>query len=396
MKISEGEIKRLAEEIFPHQVKIRRHLHRHPELSDQEFETTRYIKQQLRNFGIKIRPLKMKTGVLGLINPQNRPAVAIRSDIDALPIVECTNLPFISKNNGVMHACGHDIHMATALGTAAVLNRIKKQIPGCVKFIFQPAEEQPPGGAERMIREGVLEDPEVKMIFALHTDPTVPTGRISIRDGATMAAVTDFDITIIGVGGHAAVPHNAVDAIAVAAEVIESIQKIISRETSPMRPAVITFGSIEGGTARNVIADRVKLSGTARTLDEDNRKLIPRLIKRTLDGVCRARGAKYELSIEAGYPVMVNHAAANEIIEESYTRLFGRRKVGETPQTMGGEDFSFFLQKVPGAMFRLGVRNNKIHANKPWHSPEFIADERSMYFGTALLTRAVLSKFGGY
>ncbi len=247
-----------------------------------------------------------------------------------------------------------------------------------------------------MIREGVLEDPEVKMIFALHTDPTVPTGRISIRDGATMAAVTDFDITIIGVGGHAAVPHNAVDAIAVAAEVIESIQKIISRETSPMRPAVITFGSIEGGTARNVIADRVKLSGTARTLDEDNRKLIPRLIKRTLDGVCRARGAKYELSIEAGYPVMVNHAAANEIIEESYTRLFGRRKVGETPQTMGGEDFSFFLQKVPGAMFRLGVRNNKIHANKPWHSPEFIADERSMYFGTALLTRAVLSKFGGY
>ena len=274
--------------------------------------------------------------------------------------------------------------------------RLKKQIPGCVKFIFQPAEEQPPGGAERMIREGVLEDPEVKMIFALHTDPTVPTGRISIRDGATMAAVTDFDITIIGVGGHAAVPHNAVDAIAVAAEVIESIQKIISRETSPMRPAVITFGSIEGGTARNVIADRVKLSGTARTLNEDNRKLIPRLIKRTLDGVCRARGAKYELSIEAGYPVMVNHAAANEIIEESYTRLFGRRKVGETPQTMGGEDFSFFLQKVPGAMFRLGVRNNKIHANKPWHSPEFIADERSMYFGTALLTRAVLSKFGGY
>ena len=246
-----------------------------------------------------------------------------------------------------------------------------------------------------MINEGVMTDPDAKMIFSLHTDPTVPTGRITVRDGPTMASVTDFDITIIGTGGHAAVPHRSVDAIAVAAELIGSVQKIVSRETSPMKPVVITFGTISGGTVRNVIADRVCISGTARTLHPDNKKLVPRLIKRTLDGICRARGAKYDFKILAGYPVMVNHTAANRILKDSYGLLFGAKYVGETPQTMGGEDFSFYLQKTCGAMFRLGVMNRKIHADKPWHSPEFIADERSMYYGTALLLHAVLSYFDG-
>jgi len=395
MILSTNEIKRLAEEIYPYQVEIFRHLHRYPELSDREFETTRLLKKQLRKNKITIRALKIKTGTIGLINPGMKTAVALRSDIDALPISECTGLPYRSKNSGVMHACGHDIHMATVLGTAAVLSRLKKHLPGCVKFIFQPAEELPPGGAERMIKEGVLKKPDVKMIFSLHTDPTVPTGRITIRDGATMASVTDFDITIIGVGGHAAVPHRAVDAVAVAAEVVEGMQKIVSRETSPMKPMVITFGRIHGGTVRNVIADRVYLSGTARTLHPENIGRIGRLIKRTVCGICRARGAKYELSVLSGYPVMVNHESANRIIEQSYAELFGKKYVGETPQTMGGEDFSFYLQKTPGAMFRLGVKNNKLRAGKPWHSPEFIADERSIYYGTALLIQSVLNYFDG-
>ena len=393
MIISVDDIKRLAEEIFPYQVGIRRHLHQYPELSNMETETTKLIVQQLRKLGIVPKPLKMKTGTLGLINPKSKNAVAIRSDIDALPITEAVESPFKSKNAGIMHACGHDVHMAIVLGAAAVLARLGNKIPGCVKFIFQPAEESPPGGAEMMIKEGVLGKPDVKMIFALHTDPTLPVGKISLRDGPTMASVTDFDITVIGVGGHGAVPHRAVDAIAVAAEIVEAAQKIISRELNPMKPVVITFGTINGGTARNIIADKVVLNGTARALDADSRKHIPRLLKRTLDGICRARGAKYELSILAGYPVLENDPSANAILEKSYAVLFGKRNIALTPQTMGGEDYSFYLQKVPGAMFRLGVRNDKIHANKPWHSPEFIADERSIFFGTALLIHAVLSYF---
>lgn len=394
MNISVDEIKRLAEEIFPYQVNIRRHLHQYPELSNMETETTKFINRELKRTGLITKSLKMKTGTLGLINPKRKTAVAVRSDIDALPIAEAVESPFKSRNEGIMHACGHDIHMAVVLGTAAVLNRLADKIPGCVKFIFQPAEESPPGGAEMMINEGVLTRPDVKMIFSLHNDPTLPVGKITLRDGATMASVTDFDLTVIGVGGHGAVPHRAVDAVAVAAEVVESVQKIISRELNPMKPIVITFGTVNGGTARNIIADKVVLNGTARALDDESRKRIPRLLKRTLDGICRARGARYELSILAGYPVLENDPAANRILEKSYAALFGKKNIGITPQTMGGEDYSYYLQRVPGAMFRLGVRNDKIHANKPWHSPEFMADERSIFFGTALLIHAVMSYFG--
>ncbi|UCD93594.1 MAG: amidohydrolase, partial [Candidatus Zixiibacteriota bacterium] len=365
-------------------------LHQHPELSFKEFQTTRLIKSELKRHRIKVAPVKIDTGAVGIINGDTAPAVALRTDIDALPITEATGLPFRSVNDGVMHACGHDIHMATVMGTAVILSKLRRQLPVCIKVIFQPAEESPPGGAERMIKEGVLDDPDVRMIFGLHVDPTLRAGKISLRDGPTMASVTDFDITILGRGGHAAVPHRSVDAIAVAAEIIESMQKIVSRETNPLKPALVTFGTVRGGTIRNVIADKVHLSGTARTLDPRNLKLLPRLMKRTVEGVCRARGADFRLDILSGYPVLNNHEKANKILRGCFTELFGGRLIEETPQTMGGEDFSFYLNKVPGAMFRLGVKNEKIKANKPWHSPEFIADERSIYYGTALLTYAVL------
>jgi len=385
----------MAGEIFPWQVKIRRQLHQYPELSNEEYETTALIKKILAENKIKSKKLRMKTGAVGLINPSKKTAVAVRTDIDALPVTECTGLPFKSKKDGLMHACGHDIHMTVVLGTAVLLSRIRDRIPGCVKFLFQPAEEAPPGGAERLIKEGALSAPPVKMVFGLHSDPTVPTGKISLRDGPTMAAVTDFDVTIIGEGGHAAVPHRSVDAIAVAAEFVESVQKIISRETSPMKPAVITFGSIKGGTVRNVIADRVQLSGTIRTLDQDNTKIIPRLLKRTLAGICRARGAKFELDILTGYPVLFNHTSANRIISDACSEMYGKKRIEITPQTMGGEDFSFYLQKTPGAMFRLGIKNAKIGAVKPWHSPEFVADEKSILYGTAIMCRSVLKYFEG-
>lgn len=395
MPVEKSEILKLAERLFPLQVKLRRQLHRYPELSNEEFRTTALIKAELKRHSIRTKALKMKTGAIGIINARKTPGVAIRTDIDALPITERTKLAFKSKNEGIMHACGHDVHMAVVLGTAVLLNRLKNGIPGCVKFVFQPAEEEPPGGAERMIKEGVLKKPGVKMIFGLHTDPSITTGKIGLRDGPTMASVTDVDIRIFGRGGHAASPHRTVDAVAVASEVVSSVQKIVSREINPIKPIVITFGMIKGGTMRNVIADEVILKGTARTLTLENIGLIPRLLKRTVDGVCRARGAKYEINILSGYPVLSNHRNANAILEDTFTELFGRNLIVETPQSMGGEDFAFYLKQIPGAMFRLGVKNDRIGANKPWHSSEFIADERSIYYGTSLLSYAVCKYFEG-
>jgi amidohydrolase len=393
MPISKVKILDLAEELYPAQVKWRRRFHQYPELSNQEFQTSRFIKTEMARYKIKIMPLKMKTGTVGLINHRMKKAIAIRTDLDALAIQEATSLAFKSKNRGIMHACGHDIHMAVVLGTAILLNKIRESIPAAVKFIFQPSEEMPPGGAAEMIRAGVLKKPPVEMIFGLHTDPSVPTGKIGLRDGPIMASVTDFDITIIGKGGHAARPHIAVDAVVVGAEIINSMQKIVSREINPLKPVVITFGTVEGGTARNVIAEKAVLRGTARTLSPDSLQRIPALIRRTVDGICRARGAKYKLDFIAQYPVLSNHKMTNLIFADACRDLFGKNRIIESPQSMGGEDFAFFLEKVPGAMFRLGVKNDKIGANKPWHASDFMADERSIFFGTALLSWSVLKYF---
>jgi len=391
--ISKEDILKRAAKLLPQQIKLRRLLHQNPETAFEEFQTTALLKSHFKKHKIKTKSLKMKTGLLGIINESKKPAVAIRSDIDALPVTEQTGLSYKSKRDGFMHACGHDVHTAVVSGAAVLLKDVKNELPGCVKFIFQPAEEMPPGGAQPMIKEGVLKKPDVINIFGLHVDPTVPVGKFTLRDGPTMASVIDFDITIFGVGGHAALPHRSVDAIAVATELVGSIQKIVSRETNPQKPVVISFGLIRGGTVRNVIADKVLLQGTARTLFPENMNLIRRLLKRTADGICKARGAKYELNILSGYPVLSNHKKVNRILADSAEELFGKNVISNTPQTMGGEDFAFYLQKVPGAMFRLGIKNDKIGANKPWHSPKFIVDEKAIYYGTALLTMAVLRYF---
>lgn len=379
--------------MYPLQVKWRRWFHQNPELSNEEYRTTQFIKDSLRHEGLKFQPLKMKTGAVALINERKKPAIAIRSDIDALPVDEQTAVPFKSKNKGIMHACGHDVHATIVMGTAIILNKYRSELPGCVKLLFQPAEEMPPGGAEALIRENILRNPEVKIIFGLHTDPTIPVGKIGLRNGPMMASVTDFDITVIGQGGHAARPHLGVDSIATAAEIVESMQKIVSREIDPLKPIVITFGTFKGGTARNVIADKVTLRGTARTLSPDSLKMIPHLIKRTVDGICRARGAKYKIDFIADYPVLSNDKTANDIFAIVYGEFFGRDKIVDAPQVMGGEDFAFYLQKVTGAFCRLGVQNRRIGANRPWHTPDFMVDERSIYYGTVLLTAAVFRFF---
>ncbi|MDH4156412.1 MAG: M20 family metallopeptidase [candidate division Zixibacteria bacterium] len=376
------------------QVTWRRDFHQHPELSSREFRTTARLTAIVKKLGLKLIPIKMKTGLLAeLAGNHPGPTVAIRTDIDALPVTERSGLPFASKVNGCMHACGHDVHMAIVLGTAAVLSKMKKHIHGRVRFIFQPDEEMPPGGARPMIENGAVDG--VSAVFGLHVDPMLPAGMISTRDGISMAMVTDFDLVIHGKGGHAASPHSGVDAIVTAAEVIESIQKIVSREISPTSPIVIHFGRIEGGTGRNIVADRVTLDGTARALSDTAGRLVPKLIKRTVSGVCRARGARAEVNIGPGYPPLRNDPAVNRIFENNYRLLYGRGKIRTTKQVLGAEDFACYLEKVPGAMFFLGIRNRKIKADKAWHSSDFIADERAIEYGTALLASSALDYLAG-
>jgi len=387
---SKDKIIKLAKSVNPQQIKWRREFHQFPELSDEEFRSTEFIKNELKKARLKIRPTKMKTGVSAdLIGEKTGPVVAIRTDIDALPVIEATNLPFASKNKGIMHACGHDIHMATVLGVAVKLAEIKEQIKGTVRFLFQPAEEKSPGGARPMIAEGVLDN--VDLILGLHVDPNLAVGKIGLLDGPTMGAVYDFDLIIKGGGGHAARPHDTVDSIVVSAEVIESLQKVISRETDPIAPTLITFGKINGGVARNVIPDEVKLSGTARSLSPTEEKRMPALIKRTVQGICKARGAKFEIINAGSYPMLVNNRKVNQLLAASYSGLFGKNKVTTTDPLLGGEDFACYLQKVPGAFFWLGIRNNKIGANQPWHSPRFIVDENSIFYGTSALIATTLN-----
>ncbi|MEW5994297.1 MAG: M20 family metallopeptidase, partial [Candidatus Zixiibacteriota bacterium] len=392
MSISQAEIdeiRRRSRQLHRQQVAWRRHLHQYPELSGQEHQTTAYLTRIVKELGLRILPINLETGLLAELGKGNAgPIVAVRTDIDALPITEQTGLPFRSRNEGCMHACGHDVHMATVLGAASLLAEVKDKLPGRVRFIFQPAEEMPPGGARPMIESGALKD--VSMIFGLHVDQDLPTGRIGLRDGPTMAAVIDFDLIIHGKAGHAARPHLAVDAVTTAAEVIQSVQEVVSRKTDPMTPVAVTFGTIEGGTARNVIADRVKLRGTARALSEKAASALPRLVKQVAQGVCRAHGAKVEMILIADYPVLKNDKRVNQLLQRNCESLFGKGRISDAEPGLGGEDFACYLQKVPGAMFRLGVGNKRIGADKPWHSPQFIVDEAAMTYGTALLAASVL------
>jgi amidohydrolase len=387
--VTPGQIKQLAAGLHSRQVQWRRHLHENPELSFEEHKTTKFLKGELEKLGLKIVPVNMETGVLAELHGKKKgPIVAIRSDIDALPIVEQSGVPFASKTHGCMHACGHDVHMATVLGCASLLAQIRDQFSGAVRFIFQPAEEMPPGGARPMIANGALSD--VSMIFGLHVEPHLATGKIGLRDGASMASVYDFELIIRGRSGHAARPHLAIDAISTAAEVIESLQKVVSREIDPVDPVVLTFGKIEGGTASNVIAEEVRLAGTARTLSLRTFNKVPKLIRKTVAGVCKARGAAFEITPIADYPVLKNDPRINRMLTDTFTELFGRGRISEIEPVLGGEDFACYLEKVPGAMFRLGTMNKKIKADQPWHSPKFIVDEDAIPFGTALLAMAAL------
>ena len=289
-----------------------------------------------------------------------------------------------------MHACGHDVHMAIVWGAAKILSEIKSELAGSVKFLYQPAEEEPPGGAKSMIAAGALTKPSVSAIFGLHVDPTIPVGKIGLKDGPMMARVDDFNVIVRGRSGHGARPQETVDAIVAASALVTAFQTIPSRKVNPLDPVVVTIGKMEGGKARNIIADEVRLYGTVRSLDKKVAAKIPAMIKKIVDGVCKTHDAKYELDYQVGYPVLNNSPEINCIIREAATGMYGRKAVADKDRPgMGAEDFACYLEKVPGAMFLLGIRNKKVGADKPWHHPQVKIDETAIPFAASILAGAV-------
>ncbi|NES04826.1 MAG: amidohydrolase [Okeania sp. SIO2F4] len=370
-------IKELATTLAPRLIEIRRHIHSHPELSGQEHQTAAYVAGVLSSCGLHVREAIGKTGVLGELKGSNNTHqwLAIRTDMDALPITERTDLDFASRNLGIMHACGHDVHTTVGLGAAMVLSELGEPLPGNVRFLFQPAEEIAQG-ANWMIKDGALED--VEAILGVHTYPTIPAGSVGIRHGVLTAAADDLELTIIGESGHGARPHEATDAIWIASQVITNLQQAISRTHNPLRPVVLTIGKISGGRAPNVIADRVKMLGTVRSLHPDTHKELPAWIENIVANVCSSYGAKYELNYRQGVPSVQNDPALTQLVESVALEAWGSDRVTILPEpSLGAEDFSVYLDQVPGMMFRLGVGHKDKH-NYPLHHPQFEVDESSI------------------
>ncbi|HQT92279.1 MAG TPA: M20 family metallopeptidase [Candidatus Kryptobacter bacterium] len=381
----------LSRKILPDIIKTRRLLHQNPELAFAEVETGKLVAGELAKLGIKVKRGVGKTGLVGILNGNgNAGVVGLRADMDALPITEETGFSFASRNKGVMHACGHDSHMAMLLGAARILSTLKNELPGTVKFIFQPSEEKNPGGAPYMIRDGALLNPRVDAIFGQHITTDLPAGRMGFRSGPLMASADEIHITVFGRGGHGAKPHEAIDPIFISAQIILALQAVITRMKDPLEPSVLTIASIHGGTATNIIPDSVRLSGTLRTMNESWRKKALALIERTSVGCARGLGGHCKVEVSHGYPVLVNSEAETSLAREAAGILFGKGAAIIVPPQMGAEDFSYFLQKVPGSFWWVGAGNSKIGATASIHSSKFKVDESAFMYGAALLASVAL------
>ena len=383
MKINiKKEIQKISEHIYSY----RRDFHQYPELSFQEYRTAEKISKHLESFGIEHRTEVGKTGVVGEIVFGDGPTIALRADMDALPIQEVGDLKYKSKNEGVMHACGHDGHMAILLGAANALSKNKKLKKGKVRFIFQPAEEGA-GGARYMIKDGCLD--QVDEIYGLHLWNYQPVGEIGVKNGPIMAAADMFDIIIKGKGGHGATPQGTVDAIVVASNLITMLQTIVSRNTNPLDNTVVTIGEINGGQNFNVIADEVRLTGTTRAYTENNRNMIKKRMQNIIDGVSKSFGAEIVLKYKEGYPPTVNHEDPTKLVLEASSMVVGKG-AGYPYLSMGGEDFSYYLQKVPGCFFFVGSAPDKNNIlSTPHHCSHFDIDERSLLIGASVYVNLI-------
>ncbi len=387
-------IKQLAKEYSSEFIALRQHIHAHPELSYQEFETSKFVQQKLQTWGIPYQVIAT-TGVVGLIEGKNptKKIIALRADTDALPIMEENDIPYKSKNEGVMHACGHDVHTTCLLGAAKILNELKDEWEGTVKLIFQPGEEKNPGGASYMIRDGVLENPKPEKIFALHVHPGMEVGEFSFRGGMIMASADEIYITIKSKGGHAASPHLTADTILIASHLIVSLQQIISRNNNPFNPSVLSITSIQGGNTTNVIPSEVKLKGTFRAMNEEWRFAAHQLIKKQTIELVAAMGAEADITIDVGYPFVLNNEVLNKLAREKAEEFAGEANVFETELRMGAEDFAYYSHQLPACFFRLGAGNKVKGITSGVHTPTFNIDEAAIEMGVGMMAWLGSSNF---
>ena len=380
------EIKRLAKQYAQEFIEIRHHLHANPELSYEEYETSKFIQNKLQQFGIPFET-KATTGVVGLIKGTNpaKKVIALRADMDALPITEENDVSYKSTKQGLMHACGHDVHTTCLLGASKILNELKDNWEGTVKLIFQPGEEKNPGGASLMIKDGVLENPKPSAIFGLHVHPGLQIGKTSFREGKVMASADELYITVKGKGGHAASPHLCIDPILIASHLIIALQQVVSRNNNPHNPTVLSITSFQGGTTTNVIPNEIKLKGTFRAMDEEWRFKGHKLITKIATDLVRGMGGEIDIHIDIGYPSVYNNEKLNGLAKQKASEYIGDDNVEETEKRMGAEDFGYYSQQIAGCFYRLGVMNIEKGITSGVHTPTFNIDENAIEIGMGMM-----------
>lgn len=387
-------IRERANQILPELVKLRRHIHENPELSFQEHETAALVEKELHALGLKTQRLA-NTGVVAVIegkNPQKR-VVALRADMDALPIVEVNDgRPYRSKKEGVMHACGHDVHTTSLLGAARLLTEIKDHFEGSVKLVFQPGEEKLPGGASLMIADGVLENPKVDVMIGQHVMPGIITGKTGFRPGLYMASTDEIYIKVIGKGGHGAMPHFNIDPVLISAHLIVGLQQVVSRSANPAIPSVLSFGKVIAAGATNVIPNEVIIEGTFRTLDENWRNQAHEKMIQIAKGLVEGMGGTVEFDIRRGYPFLKNHEGLTQRLQDEAKSYLGENQVEDLGIWMAAEDFSYFSQAVPSCFYRLGTKNEAKNTDFSVHHPSFDVDEDALEQGCGLLAYLALSE----
>jgi amidohydrolase len=386
-------VKALAAEYAPDIVAIRRHLHAHPELSFQEYKTAAFVQQQLQQLGLHPQPMAT-TGLVALIegrNPGSR-TVALRADMDALPITEQNEVPYKSQHPGIMHACGHDVHTSSLLGTARILTQLRDQFEGTVKLIFQPGEELLPGGASLMIQEGVLQNPAPQAILGQHVFPLLPAGKIGLRSGMYMASADELYMTVKGRGGHGAMPEMNIDPVIISAHILVALQQIVSRHANPKIPTVLSFGKVIADGATNIIPDQVQIEGTFRTMNEVWRAEAHGKMKKMAEQMAEAMGGSCELEIRKGYPFLQNNPELTQRLQRVAVDFLGPDNVVDLDLWMAAEDFAYYTQQVDACFYRLGTRNESQGITASVHTPTFDVDEEALQTGMGLMAWAALSE----
>ncbi len=388
-------IQALATQIFDEVVGFRQHIHANPELSFKEFETSKFVKDKLTSWGIPYTEMA-NTGVVGLIQGEipSPSVVALRADMDALPIIELNDKPYKSKNHGVMHACGHDVHTSSLLGSAYILNNLKSEFAGTIKLVFQPAEEILPGGASIMIKEGVLENPKPQAMLGQHVLPMMDAGKVGFRSGIYMASTDELYVTVTGKGGHGAQPQQNIDPVVITAHIIVALQQIVSRNADPRLPSVLSFGKITANGATNIIPNEVKMEGTFRTLNEDWRNKAHGLMKRMAEGIAESMGGSCDFEIRRGYPFLINEERVTHNAKTFAEDYLGKENVLDLDIWMAAEDFAYYSQVTDACFYRLGTGNAAKDTLHSVHTPNFDIDENALKTSTGLMAYLALKQLG--